>query len=60
MPRPRKRDATTIRTTLDLPVALWRAIKIRSIDEQRDLRAVLLDAVALYLRTTAAPEDPRP
>ncbi len=59
MPRLRTRGAATVRTTLDMPVALWKAIKSRSIEEQRDLRDVLLDAVALYLRTASAPEDTR-
>ena len=59
MPRPRKQGSDTVRTTLDMPTDLWRAIKIQSINERRDLRDVLLDAVALYLRTASAPEDTR-
>jgi hypothetical protein len=40
-----------VRTTLDLPVALWKAAKVRAMDERRDLRDVLLAALRAYLET---------
>jgi hypothetical protein len=49
MPRRRTPDATTVRTTLILPVSLWKEAKVRAMDEGRDLRDVLLDALGRYL-----------
>ena len=49
MPRPRTAGATTVRTTLILPVPLWKRAKVRAMDERRDLRDVLLDALRRYL-----------
>lgn len=40
-----------VRTTLDMPPELWRRAKIRAVEEQRDLRAILLDALEAYLKT---------
>ncbi|MCW5891653.1 MAG: CopG family transcriptional regulator [bacterium] len=51
MPKPRKPGAPLVRTTLELPPALWRAAKIRAMDERRDLRAVIIDALRAYLAT---------
>jgi hypothetical protein len=52
-PRPRKVHAKggepgMVRTTLELPEALWRAAKMRAIDEG-DLRTVMLRALEEYL-----------
>jgi hypothetical protein len=49
MPRPRTPGKATVRTTLDLPVALWQRAKAQAIRENRDLRDLLLDAVRHYL-----------
>jgi hypothetical protein len=49
MPRLRKSGAETVRTTLDMPVALWKRAKVRAMDERRDLRDVLLAALRAYL-----------
>jgi hypothetical protein len=38
-----------VRTTLDLPVALWKRAKLQAMEEHRDLRDLLLDAVRRYL-----------
>lgn len=46
-----------MRTTLEFPVALWKAAKVRAIDERRNLRDVLLDAIRHYLKTPVAKED---
>jgi len=52
MPRPRTPDAGTVRTTLVMPVALWQRAKVRAMEERRDLRDVLLDALRRYLGET--------
>jgi hypothetical protein len=41
----------TVKTTVDLPEALWRAVKIRAMDERTDLRAVVIAALEAYLKT---------
>jgi hypothetical protein len=46
----RKRERT-IKTTVDLPESLWRATKIRALDERTDLRSVVIAALERYLRT---------
>jgi hypothetical protein len=38
-----------VRTTLVMPEELWRAAKIRAMDEHGDLRTVLLRALEEYL-----------
>jgi hypothetical protein len=48
MARQRER---TIKTTVDLPESLWRAAKIRALDERTDLRSVVIAALETYLRT---------
>ncbi len=52
-PRPRRIEGTggearMIRTTLLLPEALWRAAKVRALDEG-DLRTVMIRALEEYL-----------
>lgn len=49
MPKARRVDAETVKTTLAIPPALWREAKVRALDEGRDLRDVLLDALRAYL-----------
>ena len=39
-----------VKTTIDLPEPLWRAAKIRAMDERRDLRAVMIAALEAYLK----------
>jgi len=40
-----------IKTTVVLPRALWKAAKIRAMDENRDLKDVVVAALELYLKT---------
>jgi hypothetical protein len=47
---PEKRRPT-VKTTVDLPEPLWRAVKIRALDERTDLRSVVIAALEAYLRT---------
>ncbi len=42
-----------VKTTVDLPEVLWRAAKIRAMDERRDLRQVIIAALEAYLKTKA-------
>jgi len=39
------------KTTLRLPRSIWRAAKIRAIDEGRDFQDVVADALKTYLKT---------
>jgi hypothetical protein len=39
-----------VKTTVELPGELWRAAKIRAMDERADLRTVLIRALEAYLR----------
>lgn len=38
-----------MKTTVDLPQDLWRAAKIRAMDEHSDLRSVIIAALRVYL-----------
>jgi hypothetical protein len=38
------------KTTLELPDPLWRAAKIRAMDERANLRAVVIAALEAYLK----------
>ena len=40
-----------MKTTVDLPESLWRAAKIRAMDERTDLRQVVIAALKMYLKT---------
>lgn len=40
-----------VKTTVDLPEALWRRAKIRAMDERTDLRRVIIAALEAYLKT---------
>jgi hypothetical protein len=43
------------KTTVDLPETLWRAVKIRALDERSDLRAVVIAALETYLKAKPKP-----
>jgi len=47
---PRQEGEKTVKTTIDLPQALWRAAKVRALDEGSDLRSVVIKALAAYLK----------
>lgn len=40
-----------MKTTVELPEPLWRAAKIRAMDERTDFRSVVIAALDAYLRT---------
>jgi hypothetical protein len=45
----KRTDSDTVKTTVELPGDLWRAAKIRAMDERADLRSVLIRALEQYL-----------
>jgi hypothetical protein len=53
----KRNDSDTVKTTVELPGELWRAAKIRAMDERADLRTVLIRALEDYLRDDV-PEPP--
>jgi hypothetical protein len=42
-----------VKTTVELPQELWRASKIRAMDDQTDLRSVVIAALRAYLELPA-------
>jgi hypothetical protein len=49
MPKVRKPKNPVVRTTVELPPDLWRAAKVRAMDERTDLRAIIIAGLKLYL-----------
>ncbi len=49
MPKPRTPGAEAVKTTVLIPVGLWKRAKLRAMDQRRDLRDVILDALRRYL-----------
>jgi hypothetical protein len=41
-----------VRSTVDMPEALWRQAKIRAIQERRDYRLLVIEAITRYLKDT--------
>jgi hypothetical protein len=48
--RPRREGEHVTRITVDLPEPLWRALKIRAIDQHVDMRSVVIEALELLFR----------
>jgi hypothetical protein len=44
-------DKQTVKTTIELPRALYRAAKIRAMDDGTNLRALVIAALGAYLKT---------
>lgn len=44
-----------MKTTLELPHALYRAAKIRAMDEGTSLRALVIAALGVYLKSKGSP-----
>ena len=40
----------TVKTSIDIPEEVWRAAKIRSMDEKRNFQDVVADALREYVR----------
>ena len=45
----KRTESDTVKTTVELPGDLWRAAKIRAMDDRADLRTVLVRALEQYL-----------
>jgi hypothetical protein len=41
--------STSVKTTIELPYDLWRAVKMRAVDDRTDLRTVVIAALEVYL-----------
>jgi hypothetical protein len=54
-----KTEPRSIKTTISLPEPLWRAAKIRAMDDRTDLRTVLTEALERYLGQEASAQGPR-
>jgi hypothetical protein len=39
-----------VRITVDTPESLWQQAKMRAVEERRDLRAIVLEALEAYLK----------
>ncbi len=57
--KPYRKGNRTVKTTVDLPESLWRAAKIRAMDERTDLRRVIIAALEAYLKTKPRKEGER-
>jgi hypothetical protein len=53
------RNASTahVKTTVELPQELWRAAKIRAMDDHTDLRSVVIAALRTYLQISGDARD---
>jgi hypothetical protein len=49
MPKVRKPENEVVRSTIEFPPELWRAAKIRAMDERTDLRDIVLRSLRAYL-----------
>lgn len=45
-------EARGVKTTIELPEPVWRAAKIRAVDDRSDLRRVVIAALQAYLTVT--------
>ncbi|MGZ9144231.1 MAG: hypothetical protein ACXW4A_00175 [Nitrospira sp.] len=46
-----------VKTTVELPIDLWQAVKVRAAEERSDLRGVILKALAQYLTKRSTPRE---
>ena len=57
MARSARAQNRNVKTTVDLPEDLWRAAKIRAMDEHADLRSVIIAALRVYLKSEHISSD---
>jgi hypothetical protein len=57
MPRGKQRVEKVVKTTVELPASLWREVKIRAVDDQSDLRDIIIKALYAYLKKKGAREE---
>jgi hypothetical protein len=46
-----REEPTLVKTTLLLPPPLWRAAKVRALDERTNLKQIMVNALQAYLKT---------
>jgi hypothetical protein len=46
-----------VKTTVELPADVWRAAKIRAMDDYSDLRSVIVEALRTHLRLSGVKSD---
>lgn len=46
-----KDKADPVKTTVRIPAALWRAARVRALDERADFQDVVVRALEAYLKT---------
>jgi hypothetical protein len=51
------RKGVNVKTTVDLPEALWRMAKVRAIEEGADLRRIIITALNHYLKRKATKQE---
>ncbi len=49
----------TVKTTIELPHALYRAAKIHALDTGTNLRALVIAALEAYMKANPTPKGPR-
>ena len=50
MAKRRGKDAeAVVKTTIELPADVWRAAKMRAVDERSDLRRIIIEALRAHL-----------
>jgi hypothetical protein len=49
VPKDERNPDAFVKTTVELPAALWRAAKIRAMDERVDMRTVFIRALERFL-----------
>jgi hypothetical protein len=52
-----KKTERMVKTTISLPENLWKAAKIRAMDERTDFRSVVIAALEAYLQTDVKPRE---
>jgi hypothetical protein len=52
-----RESARGVKTTVELPADVWRAAKIRAMDDYSDLRSVIVAALRSHLRLPGARPD---
>jgi hypothetical protein len=51
MPRIKEPKGSAVKMTVEVPIEVWKRAKVRAIDEQSDLRSVVIAALESYLKT---------
>lgn len=55
VPKAKRTESDVVKTTVELPAQLWRAAKIRAMDERVDLRTILIRALEALLDRPVPP-----